>query len=105
MSGAARGVLRRASRPLAVLAAALALFAVGAEPIAEATTSGSATLQASKAKVTFGGWVVFSGAIAANDPCKAGRTLRLRRAEPGATQWTLLWSRTNTSDGFFERGV
>jgi serine-type D-Ala-D-Ala carboxypeptidase/endopeptidase (penicillin-binding protein 4) len=105
MSGAARGVPRRALRPLAVLVAALALFAVGAEPIAEATTSGSATLQASKPQVTFGGWVVFSGAIAANDPCRAGRTWRLRMAEPGATQWTVLWSGTTKPDGSFERGV
>ena len=106
MSVAPPGLARRTRRSLLVLLGAIVAFLPGVGAVAEATTGGSASLQASKPGVISGGWVGFSGSVSAADPCRSGREVRLRSVEPGSHgHWVVLHTGATDDQGAFRFGA
>lgn len=92
-------MLRRLPRALVALVA-MVVLAVPRSGAAEPTVPGTATLAASRAQVTYGGWVQFTGALDAAAPCEAGREVRLRAIEAGGA-WTRLKVHSTDDAGRF----
>jgi len=97
---------RRAGRPLVVTLATVALLLPKTGAVAGPTIGGTATLTASKAQVTFGGWVRLGGAVKAQEPCRSGREVRLRAVEADdGGQWSVIRTGHTDADGTFGFGV
>ncbi len=98
--------LRHAGRPLVIGVATVALFVPKTGAVAGPTIGGTATLGASKAGITFGGWVRLTGAVKAHEPCRSGREVRLRAVEADdGGQWSILKTGTTDADGAFAFGL
>src|SRR5438105_3259025 len=99
-----RGRIRTAARR-AVLACGLALCMVlpgSAVAVASGPAQGgSASLQASAAQITYGGFVHLNGAVESDPSCVADRQVQLQGQLPGESAWTLLATKTTASDGTF----
>jgi D-alanyl-D-alanine carboxypeptidase len=99
MSAPARRSLQRLPRALVALVA-MVVLAVPRSGAAEPSVPGTVTLTASRAQLTYGGSVRFTGAVDAAAPCEAGREVRLRAVESGGG-WTPLKVHTTDDGGRF----
>ncbi len=104
MSGAHSRPRRRLPRALAAVVA-VAVFAIPISGAAEPSIPGSATLQSSKAQVTFGGWVRLSGRVSSSGSCRDPREVRLRSQQPGTTTWIVIKPKQTAADGTFSFSV